>query len=93
MEPGKFSKVSDTSRKAEEVQINLLRKLTPGQRAAKAFSLSRQVIELSKRAIRRRNPGLSKFDLEILSLRLFYGPEIAHRVREQLEKKQENGNR
>jgi hypothetical protein len=86
-----FSRMSDTSPEAEEIQIALLRKLTPAQRAAKAFSLSHQVIQLSRRAIRRQNPGLSEFDLKILCLQHFYGPDIARKVRKRLQGKGGNG--
>jgi hypothetical protein len=91
MEPGTFSKISDTSPKAEEVQIALLRRLTPAQRLAKTFSLSHEVVQLSKRAIRRQNPGLSESELKILYLRHFYGPELAHKYKEYLEKNSNNG--
>jgi hypothetical protein len=91
MNPGNFSKSSDTSVKAEAVQIALLKKLTPAQRADKVFSLSHEVIQLSKRAIRRKNPGLSESELKILYLQYFYGAEIAQKVRVQWEAKEKNG--
>jgi hypothetical protein len=92
MNPGKFSVLSDTSPEAEEVQLALLRKLTPAQRAAKTFSLSHQVVTLSKRAIQRQNPGLSEFEIKILYLHYFYGPGIAQKVREYLLGKDKNAN-
>ncbi len=92
MNPGTFSQLSDTSVEAEAVQIELLRTLTPGQRAAKALSLSQQVINLSKRAIRRRHPHLREFELKILYLHHFYGPDIAEKVRTHLENKHPNDN-
>jgi hypothetical protein len=92
MNPGKFSVLSDTSPEAEEVQLALLRKLTPAQRAAKTFSLSHQVVTLSKRAIQRQNPGLSEFEIKILYLHYFYGPGIAQKVREHLLGKNKNAN-
>lgn len=86
----KFSVLSDTSPEAEEVQITLLKKLTPSQRAAKVFSLSQQMITLSKRAIQRQNPGLSEFELKILYLHYFYGPGIAQKVQAYLLEKNKN---
>jgi len=86
MSHGMFSKLSDTSPKAEQIQIALLRKLTPTQRLAKTFSLSHDVIQLSKRAIRRQNPGLSEPELKVLYLRNFYGPELAQQFQEYLKK-------
>ncbi|HLP48158.1 MAG TPA: hypothetical protein VK469_19600 [Candidatus Kapabacteria bacterium] len=93
MNPGKFSELSDTSPEAEEIQLSLLKKLTPAQRAAKVFSLSNQVIALSKRAIQRQNPGLNEFEIKILYLYYFYGPDIAQKVREYLQGKDKNANR
>lgn len=92
MNPETFSQLSDTSAEAETVQIALLRTLTPGQRAAKALSLSQQVINLSKRAIRRRHPHLTESELKILYLHHFYGPHIAQKVRAHLEKKNPDDN-
>jgi hypothetical protein len=92
MNPGKFSVLSDTSPEVEDIQIELIKKLTPAQRAAKIFSLSDQVITLSKRAIRRQNPGLSEFEMKILYLHYFYGPVIAQKVRAYLQEKNKNAN-
>ena len=92
MDPVRFSHINDTSPDAEKVQIELLRKLTPGQKASKTFALSHDVIQLSKRAIRRQNPGLSEFELKMLYLEHFYGPGIAHKVREHLLNKAKNAN-
>jgi hypothetical protein len=66
--------------------------LTPAQWAARVFSLSHEMITLSKRAIRRQNPGLNEFELKILYLQHFYGLDIARKVRTYLEKKFKNGN-
>jgi len=83
----KFSILSDTSPQAEEIQIALIKKLTPAQRAAKVFSLSQEVIALSKRAIQRSNPGLSEFEMKLLYVHYFYGPGIAQKVRAYLEER------
>ena len=93
MNPEQFSALSDTSPEAEEIQIALIRKLTPAQRAAKVFSLSHQVLTLSKRAIQRQNPGLSEFEMKLLYLHHFYSPGIARKVRAYLQEKNKNGNR
>ena len=85
MNPEKFSELNDTSPEAEEIQIALLRKLSPAQKAAKTFSLSNEVIRLSKRAIRRQNPDLNEFELKILFLHHFYGPKIAKKVQDHLK--------
>jgi len=87
MKQGNFSGLNDTSQEAENLQISLLRKLTPAQRAIKTFSLSNQVIHLSKRAIRRQNPHLDENELKILFLHHFYGQEIAQKVQAYLNKR------
>ena len=91
MNPEKFSKLSDTSSKVEKIQIDFLKGLTNAQRAAKVFTLSQLVINLSKRAIRRQNQGLSEFEVKLLYLHHFYGPDIAKKVRAYLEEKNKNG--
>lgn len=90
MNPEKFSALSDTSPEAEDIQIALLKKLTPAQRAAKVFSLSHTVFTLSKRAIQRQNPGLSELEMKLLYLHHFYSPGIARKVRAYLQKKNKN---
>lgn len=85
--------MSDTSPEAEAVWIDLLRKLTNAQRAAKTFSLSQQVISLSKRAIRRRNPGLSESEMKLLYLHHFYGPDITQKVRAYLQEREKRDGR
>lgn len=87
MNPEKFSRLSDTSQQDEEVQVALLKKLTNSQRADKAFSLSHELINLSKRAIRRRNPGLGELEIKLLYLYHFYGLDIAQKVRAYLLEK------
>jgi hypothetical protein len=67
----------DTDPAAEQVQIALLRRSTIPQRLTRARSLSRTVIELSRRAIRRANPTLNEQELSILYIKYFYGDQLA----------------
>ena len=51
--------LSDTATEAEQVQIEVIRKMTVAERVAQSRSLTALVIGLSRRAIARANPQLS----------------------------------
>ncbi|MHB9029338.1 MAG: hypothetical protein ACYC9O_11275 [Candidatus Latescibacterota bacterium] len=74
--------LSDTDPKAEEFQIALLRRATVAERFALTRSLSRTVMQLSRRAIARANPGLSEQELDILFVKYHYGDQLAEKLRE-----------
>jgi len=44
---------------------------------------------LSRRAIERQNPGLSKREIDLLFVKYHYGSELAERLREYLERRSE----
>ena len=73
--------LSDTSREAETVQIELLRKLTLAERFAKLRALTARTVRLSKRAIARANPDLDSDELKVRFIELHYGKELAAQVR------------
>ncbi len=75
---------SDTSRKARDVQLALLRAAGPERRAELALSLSSSVIRASRQAIAERNPGLDDLGVKLLWAELHYGKELADRVRKSL---------
>ena len=56
----------DTHPKAEAVQIQLIRQATVAQRIARMSALTASLMKLSKRAIRRANPGASQDELDVL---------------------------
>ena len=72
---------SDTSSEAEAVQLELIRRMQPSQRLAKALSLSCEVIRLSKAAIRRRYPEFSVDEVRIKFIEMNYGAELARKVK------------
>jgi hypothetical protein len=76
--------LNDTDPEIDNVQIQLLRKLSNAQRLKKARELSHGVLKLSKRALRRSNPDLSDLELKILFVSLNYGKELAEGVRQKL---------
>jgi hypothetical protein len=79
--------LSDTTREAEEVQIELLRRATPARRLALARSLTATAIGLSRRALARANPGLNQRDLDLLFVELNYGKELSEGLRRYLSEK------
>ena len=71
---------NDTSSAAEAVQLELIRRMQPSQRLAKALALSCEMIRLSKTAIRRRYPELSEDGVRIKFIEMHYGAELARSV-------------
>ncbi len=69
----------DTSPEADDVQIELLRRATPAERVRLARSLSRTVISLSLRALRRADPAASDDDIAVRFVALHHGGDLARR--------------
>ncbi len=78
---------SDTYPKAEEFQISLIRSASISERISLALSLSQTVIQLSRRAISRANPNLSREELGLIFIEHHYGNKLADRVRQYLKQK------
>jgi hypothetical protein len=51
---------TDTSREAEEVQLDLIRRGPPSERALKALRMTSRLIRECKSAIAQNNPGLTQ---------------------------------
>jgi len=71
---------SDTTDDAARVQIALLRRAGPARRAALARSLSRTVIDLSRSALREREPDATEREVQLRWVALEYGDELARRI-------------
>jgi len=71
----------DTNPEVEKFQISLLRKASVAKRFALMQSLTSTTIQLSKRAIARANPGLSKRELDLLFVKYHYGNKLAEQLR------------
>ncbi|MEW6702762.1 MAG: hypothetical protein AB1298_08580 [Bacteroidota bacterium] len=80
---------SDTNPEVERFQISLLRKASIAERLALMQSLTSTTIQLSKRAIARANPALSKKELDLLFVKYHYGDKLALQLRDYLIR---NGN-
>ena len=77
--------MSDTSEEATDFQITLLRTKTTSHRLALALTLSETTSALSKRAIRRANPGISEVDLRCRFVELHYGKTLGDKFRKYLQ--------
>lgn len=76
----------DTTPEAEKKQIDLIRESSVSQRMSTVRSLSRTVIYLSRRAIRRARPSLTEREVDIAFVANHYGEELANRLRLYLER-------
>ncbi len=71
---------TDTSPEAEEVQLDLIRRMPPSQRALKALRMTARLIRECKSAIARNQPELTPQEIEIAFIELNYGRELAAAV-------------
>ena len=83
-----ISQSPDTAPQAEKVQIELIRKSSVSERVSKVRSLSQTVMYLSRRAIQRANPLLSKREVDLAFVANHYGENLAECLRLYLEHKQ-----
>lgn len=77
----------DTNQKTEEVLISLIRKAKPSKKFNQVRSLSQTTLNLSRRAIMRRNSKLDNIQQDILLVNYYYGQELADKFRNYIEKK------
>ena len=71
----------DTSRAADEAQLEALRRMGPGGRLRAGLRFSRSMIALSRAALRARHPGLDDRALRLLWIEQHYGAALAREVR------------
>lgn len=71
---------TDTSPDAEEVQLELIRRMSPSERALKALRVTTRLIRECKSAIARNNPALTQREIGIAFIELNYGKELAAAV-------------
>ena len=70
----------DTSRQAEDLQVELWRKMSPLSKIQAVSALSRSVLLLSLAGIRQRFPEATDSECKIRLARLTLGSELAERV-------------
>ncbi|MBN1518133.1 hypothetical protein JXA32_16345 [Candidatus Sumerlaeota bacterium] len=79
--------ISDTHPAAEELQISLIRNASMASRMSRIRSISASVIQLSRRAITRANPGLNQKELRLNFISYYYGDQLADQLRKYLDEK------
>ncbi len=67
----------DTDPKVEKIFVSLLQKISFAKKFDQMQSFSSIIIKLSKRAIARANPNLSKQEKDILFVKYHYTDELA----------------
>lgn len=80
-----FSQPKDTNPKIEELIISLTRKLSVSEKFSQVRSLSRTVMNLSYRAIKRENPGLNENEIDYLFIKYNHGKNLADRLKKFLQ--------
>ena len=75
----------DTSRAADEAQIEALRRMGSAGRLRAGLRFSRSMIAFSRAALRARNPDLDEQALKLLWIEQNYGPALARKVRRHQE--------
>ena len=75
----------DTSRAADEAQLQALRRMGPGGRLRAGLRFSRSMIALSRAALRARHPELDEQALRLLWIEQNYGAALAREVRRHQE--------
>jgi len=76
--------LTDTHPEAEKVQVSLIRGASIAQRLGRTRSLSRTVINLSRRAMVRANPEMNERELAVLFVAHHYGEDLAVRLQAHL---------
>lgn len=85
--PDRLGTLLDTNPEAEEFQISLIRKASIAKRALLMRSLSKTVIQLSRRTISRANPGLNEEEVNLIFVANNYGDDLAKRLSKYLKEK------
>ena len=70
----------DTSRQAEDMQIELWRGMSSISKIQAVSALTRSVLRLSLAGIRQRHPEATDLECKVRLARLILGPELAERV-------------
>ena len=78
--------LSDTNPGMREKQISLIRQLSVAERISRLRSFSETIIQLSRRAVMRINPALSKEELHCKIVSHHYGTDLADRLHKYLNR-------
>ena len=77
---------SDTGPEIEAIQISLFRQASVAKKISGLRSLSMTILQLSRRAIVRANPGLSEQEMKCKLVEYHYGAGLAECFRRYLDK-------
>lgn len=77
----------DTSPEVERVQIELIRKMSPAKKFNLVRSMTRTMIQASRANIRALHSDADENELRLLFIELYYGKELANRVRMDSERR------
>ena len=69
----------DTSPEASELQYEIHRRFTPGERLRMAFEMSEFARSLSRAGLRRRRPELDESELDAELITMLYGVRMCER--------------
>jgi hypothetical protein len=72
---------SDTPQTIQDFQFALLKRAGLANRFLLTLMLSETAISFSRQGLKRRHPGLSPEDLDLLFIDYCYGPSLADRCR------------
>ena len=72
--------MTDTPPSVVARQVELVRQASAARRFGTTRSLTRTVVELSRRALRRRSPGATELEIDRAFAELHYGPELVNRL-------------
>ncbi len=72
---------SDTPLKIQELQFSILKKAGIPKRLKLALLLSETAISFSRQGLKRRHPGLTSEELDMLFIDYCYGSSLAERCR------------
>jgi hypothetical protein len=70
----------DTTADAERKQLDLLRRLTPSQRASLASRMTNRALQRAKAGIARARPELDRQGIDLLFVEVHYGRELARKL-------------
>lgn len=70
----------DTSPDAEAVRLEVLRRLTPEERARWTDEMSNERFEVARNGIRLRHPEYDDDDVRLAMLRLLHGDELVRTI-------------
>jgi hypothetical protein len=77
--------LTDTDPDMRRRQIELTRQLTPAEKIAQVRQMTDCVVRLSRRAIARANPDLSREEVDLRWVEINYGSKLAGELRAYLE--------